>query len=239
MPARPLNGQTNAAPADAVAGGVPADDRAAADEEDRLLADLAPDLAEDRLQCARLRHALQHMNARLRRVRAQLARAQRAADLDPLTGLPNRRALDMLAGRVRAGDTPGEGLVAVLFIDLDGFKAVNDRLGHAMGDALLRLVAERLSAATRSGDFICRVGGDEFVCVLLDIPDAAQAGRIAEKLAQRIAAPCCVGAERVVISASIGIAIHARPDADLAQMYDKADGAMYVAKSQGGGTVVC
>lgn len=127
----------------------------------------------------------------------------------------------------------------MLFIDLDGFKAVNDRLGHAIGDGLLRVVASRLSAATRSGDFVCRVGGDEFVCVLLDVPDVAQAGRIARKLAQRVSAPCHVGTASVVVSASIGIAVHARPDADLTQMFLKADGAMYAAKAKGGGTVFC
>lgn len=209
----------------------------AAATEDRLLSTLLPAaMADSHRQCERLRHALQHMHRRLNRARAQLAEARQLACLDALTGLPNRRALDLLAGHaVRGG--PATGLVAVLFIDLDGFKHVNDRLGHVAGDELLRVVGRRLARATRRRDSVYRVGGDEFVCVLLDLPDPASAHAVAVDLVRLLATPCDVGGERVALRASIGIAVHAGRGADMAGLYRRADGAMYAAKALGGGRV--
>lgn len=192
----------------------------------------------DRRECERLRHALRRMKARLDRARAQLTQAKSHAHHDALTGLPNRRALDELADRLRAGTPQGEGLVAVLFIDLDGFKPINDRLGHAAGDEVLRVVGSRLLGATRRHDAVFRVGGDEFVCVLLEVPDAARAQAIARELLQLIAAPCNVGGERLVLGASIGVAVQRLQGADVAQLALEADGAMYAAKSRGVGLVM-
>lgn len=186
----------------------------------------------DRRECDRLRHALRRMKARLERAREQLAQARSHAHHDPLTGLPNRRALDELADQVQAGALPDDGLLAVLVIDLDGFKPINDRLGHAAGDEVLRIVASRLLRATRRNDTVFRVGGDEFVCVLLDMPDARRAQAIAQELLQLIATPCEVGGERLLLGASIGVAVHRMQGADLARLSREADGAMYAAKSR-------
>lgn len=186
----------------------------------------------DQRECERLRSALRRMKARLHRARTQLAQARCHAQHDMLTGLPNRRALEELAGQVRAGSLSGDGLVGVLAIDLDGFKPINDRLGHAAGDEVLRIVALRLLRATRRNDFVYRVGGDEFVCVLLDMPDADRAQAIARDLLQLIATPCEVGGERLVLGASIGVAVHRLQGADVALLAREADGAMYAAKSR-------
>lgn len=193
----------------------------------------------DRRECERLRGALRRMKARLDRARAQLTQAQSHAHHDALTGLPNRRALDELADRLRAGTRQGDGLLAVLVIDLDGFKPINDRLGHAAGDEVLRIVGSRLLGATRRHDAVFRVGGDEFVCVLLDVPDAARAQAIARELLQLIATPCDVAGERLVLGASIGVAVQRLQGADVAQLALAADGAMYAAKSRGVGLVAC
>lgn len=198
------------------------------------LEDGAARFAEHR-ECERLRHALRRMKARLARARAQLEQARSNAHHDALTGLPNRRALDELAGQVRDGTFEGQGLVAVLFIDLDGFKPINDRLGHAAGDEVLRIMALRLVRATRRRDAVFRVGGDEFVCVLLDMPDAARAQGIAQELLQLIATPCEVAGERLVLGASIGVAVHRVQGADVTQLAREADGAMYAAKSRRAG----
>lgn len=188
---------------------------------------------DDRRQCERLRHALRQMGGRLARARAELAQARSSADHDALTGLPNRRALDGLASRVRSGAVAGEGMVAVLFIDLDGFKPVNDRMGHAAGDEVLRVVASRLMGATRRNDFVCRMGGDEFVCVLLDMRDESCARAIARELIELIAAPFDIHGAHVRLAASVGVAMHRLQGADVAQLAHEADQAMYAAKSRG------
>lgn len=193
----------------------------------RLLA-LASELAEARATLARTEQALAH-------ARTELAEARRLAERDALTGLPNRRAFDRLTQRPGANGAGGAALLAVLLIDLDDFKPVNDRLGHATGDALLRIVAERLAGALRRADFVCRLGGDEFLCVLPDLNSAAHARSVARKLLRVIAAPCRIGPHGVRVHASIGVAVHPRQGSDVAWLYRRADAAMLNAKALGGG----
>ena len=161
---------------------------------------------------------------------------------DPLTGLPNRvlfvdRLSHALVRRARA--TNG---LAVLFVDLDDFKDVNDRLGHAVGDRLLRLVAARLRGVLRAEDSACRLGGDEFAFLLED-STPPRAERVAERILEALAAPFELGEGTVALSASIGIAVRAGPieEADSNAAADEllrdADTAMYAAKALGKGRV--
>ena len=213
-------------------------DQGAGDAESRLLERIARERARDRYRCARLRETVRRLQEELREARTSIDAAQVRAGTDTLTGLPNRQALEALAGEVRKGMPRGQDMMAVLFIDLDGFKAINDRLAHAAGDQVLRVIADRLAETVRHDDFVCRIGGDEFVCVLLDVHDEADARRVADKLLRHIAFPCLAGPESVCVRASIGIALHHRHGADVGQMSRRADDAMYAAKARGGGTAV-
>ena len=160
---------------------------------------------------------------------------------DPLTGLPNRVLfVDRLShALVRRGS---EGGVAVLFVDLDDFKAINDTLGHAAGDELLRLVAERLTSVLRAEDTACRLGGDEFA-FLLEETSRTRVLRIAERILAALAENFEFGGHQATLSASIGIAIGgaARDGTASGESADEllrdADTAMYAAKSQGKGGI--
>ena len=161
---------------------------------------------------------------------------RRAALYDHVTGLPNRRLfLDRLAsalGRPHDGSTPR---FAVLFLDLDGFKLVNDSLGHLAGDELLQVVGERLRADLRAVDTAARFGGDEFA-VLLAGPVPEDLLVVARRIQRRIGAPVPLGDHDVTVTASIGIATSATSYADAEDVLRDADIAMYRAKEAGGGT---
>ena len=152
---------------------------------------------------------------------------------DPLTGLPNRALLhDRLDRALRREEREARPL-AVLFLDLDRFKSVNDSLGHAAGDAVLVAVARRLENVLRSGDTAARLGGDEFV-VLCENTTPEQATAVAERIAACLASPITVGARELLISASIGVAlggVGSHHDAEA--LLHHADAAMYSAKDHG------
>jgi diguanylate cyclase (GGDEF)-like protein/PAS domain S-box-containing protein len=156
------------------------------------------------------------------------------ADHDILTGLPNRRtAIRWLETCLTRAD--GEGTVAVLFGDLDGFKAVNDRLGHPAGDELLARVAQRLTTVVRPGDMLCRYGGDEFVLICPGVDDADGAAVIAERCIEAVGQPFALERGEASISMSIGVAL-ARPGTTMTSaLLDRADDALYRAKSRGSG----
>lgn len=166
------------------------------------------------------------------RLRLQ-AEIQRTAMLDTITGLPTRRLFEERVQRL----AQDEHFVGVAFIDLDGFKAVNDNLGHAVGDSILREVAARIQSVVREQDSVARFGGDEFVAVL-DVPDPTAAESIAERIRQAIAEPYDLP-ETLSISASIGLAVgdaHSDPQG-VDRLVRDADQAMYRAKNEGGNTV--
>jgi diguanylate cyclase (GGDEF)-like protein/PAS domain S-box-containing protein len=164
-----------------------------------------------------------------RELEAANARLHELAHQDRLSGLPNRMHFeDALAREVAAGQRRGETF-AVLFMDLNGFKHINDTYGHSMGDELIGQAGQRLAATSRRADFVARLGGDEFVVVARNA-DAAVARRLAERLACAIATPFELSAARVHISASIGIAIFPRDGANSDQLIKHADAAMYRAK---------
>lgn len=159
------------------------------------------------------------------------ALALRAAQLDPLTGLPNRRLLDHQVGHHLQRQAAQPAALALLFIDLDGFKNVNDRHGHGVGDAVLKLVARRLRHALREDDLACRLGGDEFVCVLFGVHAGDEARAVAHKLTVAIAQPCTLGPLTVQVQPSVGIALFPQHGRNAAQLLAHADGEMYRRKA--------
>lgn len=152
---------------------------------------------------------------------------------DVLTGLPNRRALDERLPEAMARVARSDKPLAMLFMDLDGFKAVNDRLGHGAGDELLREIARRLLSAVRQTDYVARLAGDEFV-VLLEGITKVDALAFAGKLVERIKIPVPLGDDHAEVAASIGVAMYGPGDCGTAdQLLKRADVAMYAAKRAG------
>jgi diguanylate cyclase (GGDEF)-like protein len=154
------------------------------------------------------------------------------ATTDALTGLPNRRGLDAELPRALQRAT-GERLLALYLIDLDGFKAVNDRLGHAAGDMLLREVAQRLKDAVRGGDMVARLGGDEFVVLTEGLASEADAQTVGSKLLDAFAHPVTVDGSPCRIGLTIGFALAPADSCEPAELMRRADSAMYAGKRDG------
>jgi diguanylate cyclase (GGDEF)-like protein/PAS domain S-box-containing protein len=155
------------------------------------------------------------------------------AHYDRLTGLPNRVLLtDRLQQAMIQCERHSQSL-AVLYIDLDGFKTVNDRYGHDMGDQLLIAVSKRLKEALRKGDTLSRIGGDEFIGVLVDLVHMAEFEPVLERLLQAAAKPVFINQVSLQVSASIGITLYPHDKADTDQLLRHADQAMYIAKQAG------
>ena len=161
------------------------------------------------------------------------AQLDHLAHHDPLTGLPNRLLLrERLEQAIRHAHRTGTQ-VAVLFLDLDRFKHINDSLGHPAGDRLLQAVGRKLRSSLREDDTVARIGGDEFVIVLQEIQGLEQVVQVAEKLRALFAVPVALGDHQVRVTASIGIALHPRDGADPETLLRNADAAMYRTKDQG------
>ena len=152
---------------------------------------------------------------------------------DTLTGLPNRAAFLEHLERARKVAAREDGSLAVLFLDVDRFKLVNDSLGHEIGDRLLVDVSERLVGSVRPGDVVARFGGDEFTVMLASIEDSADAVRVAERITENLKRPVPVGDRELMISSSIGIALCERGAVGPSDLLRQADLAMYVAKEKG------
>ena len=153
---------------------------------------------------------------------------------DPLTGLPNRNLLQDRIKVALAHAQRKQHTVALMMLDLDKFKQVNDSFGHQVGDALLQEVASRLHALFRASDTVCRLGGDEFVIVLNDISDVADVRRAAKNILDTITPNLLVENCVTGISPSIGIALYPQDGIDIDSLLKHADMAMYTAKRQGG-----
>jgi diguanylate cyclase (GGDEF)-like protein/PAS domain S-box-containing protein len=152
---------------------------------------------------------------------------------DTLTGLPNRAMFQERAREAVAHARRHDKTCAVLFIDLDNFKQVNDGLGHDVGDGLLKVIASRLRACVRGDDFIARIGGDEFCVLLQDIADPREAAAVAQKLIHELGKVYRIGEHQVSAGASIGIACVPQDGHDMATLLRLADAAMYRAKDAG------
>jgi diguanylate cyclase len=205
--------------------------------------------AEDRLahtQLARLVEVNEQLVVSNLRAHAEvetcaeaLAAASRFSELDPLTGLASRALLFDRLEQSIAGARRHRHLFALLFLDLDGFKQINDTLGHAAGDEALQEAARCLRASVRETDTVCRYGGDEFVILLAEVSDGNDAGRVAEKVRAALAAARPVDAGRR-LTASVGISLYPQDGDDARALIDRADAAMYRAKERGpGSTVLC
>jgi diguanylate cyclase (GGDEF)-like protein len=177
-------------------------------------------------ELVRLRHASQH----------DAEEAERRARVDRLTGLLNRDGLQQALDELAVGDA---GYFTAMFIDLDHFKQVNDSHGHQIGDAVLIEVARRLTETTRSGDVVCRLGGDEFFLVILGRQRSGDLDRRAHMIEAAISGtPMQFGGVQVSITASVGVTSIAAASFDLDRAYSATDAALYAAKSNGRGQVV-
>src|SRR5687768_1023364 len=152
---------------------------------------------------------------------------------DTLTGLPNRAMFQERAREAVAHARRHDKTAAVLFIDLDNFKQVNDGLGHDVGDGLLKVIASRLRACVRGDDFVARIGGDEFCVLLQDIADPREAAAVAQKLVHELGKSYRIDRHEVVSGASVGIACVPQDGQDVATLLRLADAAMYRAKDAG------
>jgi diguanylate cyclase (GGDEF)-like protein/PAS domain S-box-containing protein len=159
---------------------------------------------------------------------------ERQALHDPLTSLPNRLLLMDRARQALARLHRSDGVVALLFIDLDKFKAINDNLGHEAGDRLLQSVSERLAELMRDSDTVARLGGDEFVILAEEIEGDGEALALAERVLDALERPFPLGSAKVTIVASVGISVSRHPETDPEAMLREADVAMYRAKDRGG-----
>jgi len=192
----------------------------------------------NQLELKRQRDIVREQNALLIRQQAALREAEQLARhlalYDPLTELPNRR---MLIDRLNSGLSQAkrfERSLAVMFLDLDRFKEINDTCGHEVGDVLLREVGKRLTTCVRSGDTVSRSGGDEFIIVLPEIAHPTDATVVAEKIIQTLTEPIHIDSHSLNITTSIGIAVYPINGTDDGQeLMKKADKAMYSAKKAG------
>ena len=178
-------------------------------------------------------------NVRVRAARASGEIALRitfgnVARKDALTALPNRIALAEWFQERQARTSP-EGLIAVHYLDLDGFKPINDRHGHPFGDALLTAVGKRIVGTTRDNDIAARLGGDEFAVVQFGIGNSEDANHLAWRLFAALARPFEIDGRTVEISASVGYVVKARHAGDLEHLLALADRALYQSKNKGGG----
>lgn len=157
---------------------------------------------------------------------------------DPLTGLPNRALFrDRVTHALERLARDPEARCAVLFLDLDDFKRINDQLGHERGDDVLRTVAERLQAGLRPGDTAARLGGDEFTVLLEEASGVDEARATADRLALRLRRPIGEGEEQVVVGVSVGIALSPEAGSTVDELLTNSDTAMYLAKAAGKGRV--
>lgn len=155
------------------------------------------------------------------------------AQFDTVTGLPNRSLFNDRLGQMLTQARRNDWSIGILFVDLDRFKAVNDTYGHAAGDMLLRQVAARLKECVRSGDTVGRLSGDEFAVMLSNLAKADDAGLVAQKIVDALAAPFDLDGQQAYISASIGIALFPSDGGEPDTLIRNADTAMYRAKEQG------
>jgi diguanylate cyclase (GGDEF)-like protein len=154
---------------------------------------------------------------------------------DSMTGLSNRDLFDDRLSNAISLAQRHDWMLAVMFLDLNGFKTINDTHGHAVGDSVLKEVARRLSERSRDEDTVCRNGGDEFLYLLVDPRDKESIGRIADLVSVNIAKPIAVGGRQFVVNASIGVAVYPVYGTTGDELIKSADTAMYRAKKHGSG----
>lgn len=188
--------------------------------------------SEERRELQRLRISHAQLLREVAALKQREAQIQQLADRDALTGLYGRRRMRELLESSIAQAAQLWQCVGLLFIDLNGFKAVNDEYGHAQGDKILTTVATRICARVRTGDFVCRYGGDEFVVILPSIPDAAAVTRVADTIRERVAFPYWIQGGEQHLTAAIGESMYPHDGANADELLQCADQAMYRMKER-------
>jgi len=192
--------------------------------------------ARVRARTRELEEANRSLEAEIAERRSAEIRLAHLAHHDPLTGLPNRLSFDeRLEGALRRAE-PGERPLAVLFIDLDRFKAINDSLGHGVGDELLKLAAARLARQMRPADVVARPGGDEFICLVEGVRDLPEVQAVAEAILGQFRSPFLVGDNDLLLSATVGASLFPGDGRTAEALVRNAETAMYRAKSAGPNT---
>lgn len=203
-------------------------------ELEKLQRALAESRSNDTIRLREIK-ALKVRNLKLSQKLALLtqkeSKARHIAYHDELTGLPNRRLLQDRLKQAVAQAARHDKQVAVMLLDLDGFKSINDRLGHPVGDHLLQQVAKRLTSCVRVADTVCRYGGDEFVVMLPEFEDGDSASAVAEKIRAQLETPYELGSELITVRASIGVAEYPDDGSSYRALIKQADIAMYRAKT--------
>ena len=200
----------------------------------------AADAKLETLQTPELRQANEHLvlasldaQAQARKATEDLAKISRHAEHDALTGLPNRQMLMDRFAQSIARSRRRRARLALLFVDLNRFKQINDTLGHAVGDGALQLAAHRMTAAVRESDTVSRFGGDEFLILLDDVAHPREAQLIADKVLSTLRQPARLGEHDLALDACVGISFYPEHGSDAKVLIHRADSAMYRAKRQG------
>ena len=184
---------------------------------------------------AELVQAAVHADSVAQTAVSSLDELARSTQHDELTGAPTRALLlDRLENAIAMAGRRSTR-VGVIFVDLDGFKQINDTLGHAVGDQVLQLATRRLESSVRESDSVSRHGGDEFVVLLAELAKPSDAAAVAQKMIETLQAPALIGPHRVAVSASLGISVYPEDGADANALINCADAAMYRAKKAGPG----
>jgi len=160
-------------------------------------------------------------------------RVKKAAETDSLTGLLNRAGITSLVETTEIQDALNKGTCALLYLDVNGFKRLNDSMGHGCGDKALNLLAQRLTGACRKGDIIARLGGDEFMALIIDEYPEKAARKVCSRLRERASVPVKINDDYIVVGAAMGVAI-SEPDLSWSDLLLRADAAMYRAKQDNG-----
>lgn len=196
------------------------------------LADLGK-MVEDELNRDAMLAEMHGLEQKLEKLTAVESQLKALADTDTLTGLPNRRAynasLAAAINRARRNGCP----MALMYLDLDRFKIINDTLGHGAGDAVLQQLGQRLTSAVRKTDIVCRLAGDEFTIILEGVHTSGMCELVANKIIRAMKTPFDIGGNHMTVSASIGVAWASGTQADAGQLSGHADAALYQAKMMG------
>lgn len=192
--------------------------------------------AEVQRKVEALAEANSYLRKKLMEAERKMVMASHLAYHDALTGLPNRRLLLDRLNHAIARPSRHRRRVALVFFDVDGFKAINDRFGHSNGDKVLQEIAQRLSACLRATDTACRYGGDEFIVMLPEVEDEQGTAVVEQKIRTQLAAPYLVDGATIDVTLSLGTAVYPEDTEDWHDLIKLADAAMYSVKAGDGVT---